>query len=289
MLSHASLFSGIGAWDLASEWMGWENKFQVEIDPFCQKYLKKNFPSVELYGDIKQFTGEQYRGAIDVLSASPPCQAASLAGKRRGTTDDRWLWEETFRVVQTIQPTFAIFENVRGILTLEKGLVFEKLLTDLESYGYEVQAFCIPACAVEAWHRRDRIWLVAHSDKHKHRKEKRASKAETEGVQKEDRAQHISSGESFGTDKRHDPNDRSQRTERRRYQAIPKLRGLQRSEDGGIYANIEGRPDLSTPVLCRSYDGIPEGMVRVKAFGNAIVPQIAYQLFQSIQHSYDHP
>lgn len=282
VITHASLFSGFGGWDLAAEWMGYENIFQCEISPFPAKVLRNNFPTVKLYGDIKQFTGEEYAGKIDILSCSPPCQAASLAGKRRGTGDDRWLWQETFRVIHTIKPTFTILENVRGILTLEEGLVFEKLLTDLESYGYELQTFCIPACAIDAWHRRDRIWIVAHANKHQHSQPKSGGEGTTESAPNPNRPQDRTRWESAGTDCKLNPNDRSKRTQRRKYEAIPKLRGLQRSKDGGIYANIEGRPDLSTPVLCRSYDGIPNGMERVKGYGNAIVPQIAYQIFQSL-------
>src|SRR5688572_707622 len=103
-MRHASLFSGIGGFDLAAQWMGWENVFQVEIDKFCQKVLEKNFPNVKRYGDIKEFKGGDYRGTIDVLSGGFPCQPFSSAGERLGTEDHRHLWPENFRIVREVQP-----------------------------------------------------------------------------------------------------------------------------------------------------------------------------------------
>ena len=107
----------------------------------------------------------KYTTRIDILTAGFPCQPASVAGKRRGTEDDRWLWPESIRIIGVAQPTWIILENVRGLLTLEDGVVFESCLSDLEAAGYEVQTFVIPACAVNAPHRRDRVWIVGHSKK----------------------------------------------------------------------------------------------------------------------------
>lgn len=160
-MRHLGLFEGIGGFSLAARWMGWETVQWVEIDPFCQKVLSHNFPKAKAHGDIKTFKGE--RGSADIITAGVPCQPASSAGKRRGKEDDRWLWGEAFRVLREVKPRYGIFENVRGLLTLERGLVFDSLLADLEAEGYEVLPFLLPACAVNAPHRRDRIWIVAHA------------------------------------------------------------------------------------------------------------------------------
>lgn len=161
-ITHASLFTGIGGFDLAAEWMGWTNVFQVEIDKFCTKVLEKNFPNAKRYGDIKQFDGKPYRGTIDVLTGGFPCQPYSLAGKRNGTEDDRHLWPEMLRVIGEIQPRFIVGENVYGLFNWSGGLVFEQVQTDLESKGYEVTSVILPACGAGAWHRRDRIWFIAN-------------------------------------------------------------------------------------------------------------------------------
>ena len=162
-ITHGNLFSGIGGWELAAERCGWENMFQVEIDKFCQKVLAKNFPKTKRYEDIKEFDGTKYRGAVDVLSASPPCQPSSVAGKRKGKSDDRWLWQETLRICGEIKPSFIIFENPPGILTLEIGKPFQEILLALESKGYSIEIFNLPAASQEAWHRRERIWILAYS------------------------------------------------------------------------------------------------------------------------------
>ncbi|MCH7902899.1 DNA (cytosine-5-)-methyltransferase [archaeon] len=162
-ITHGNLFSGIGGMELAAEWCGWQNVFQVEIDKFCQKVLAKNFPKTKRYGDIKEFDGTKYRGTIDVLSASPPCQPASVAGKRKGKSDDRWLWPEALRICKEIKPSFIIFENPPGILTLENGKSFNEILLALESQGYKIEIFNIPVASKKAWHRRERIWILAYS------------------------------------------------------------------------------------------------------------------------------
>jgi DNA-cytosine methyltransferase len=163
VFTHANLFSGIGGFDYAAEIAGLKNIFQVEINEFCQKVLEKNFPEVERYKDIKEFDGRKYRGAIDVLSASPPCQAYSIAGKRKGSGDERHLIPETIRVIREIKPAWLIIENVYGLVNIEGGMVFEQMCLDLEAEGYEVQPFVIPAAGVDAWHKRDRLWIVAHA------------------------------------------------------------------------------------------------------------------------------
>lgn len=161
-MTHGSIFSGIGGFDLAAHWMKWTNVFHCEIDPFCQKIIKQHFPESILYEDIRTAKLIQHRRRINVLSAGFPCQPYSLAGKRQGTADDRNLWPETIGAVEQIQPDWFVGENVFGIVNWSKGLVFHQVQTDLEVAGYEVFPFLLPAASVGAPHRRDRIWFVAH-------------------------------------------------------------------------------------------------------------------------------
>lgn len=161
-MTHASLFSGIGGFDLSAEWMGWNNVFNCEINPFCRKVLAYHFPNAKQYEDVKAVDFTIYRGHVDVLTGGFPCQPFSLAGKRRGTEDNRYLWGEMLRAIQQIAPRWVVGENVPGIVSWSDGMVFEQVQSDLEDAGYEVQPYIIPACAVDAPHRRDRVWFVAH-------------------------------------------------------------------------------------------------------------------------------
>ena len=163
-MKHGSLFSGIGGFDFAAEWMGWENVFHCEIAEFPRKILKYHFPKSICYEDIKKTDFTKHRGEIDIISGGFPCQPYSNAGKRKGKEDDRHLWPEMLRVIREVQPRFVVGENVSGLLTWNNGMVFHEIITDLENEGYETQAFLIPACATNAPHRRDRIWFVAHSN-----------------------------------------------------------------------------------------------------------------------------
>ena len=163
-MKHGSLFSGIGGFDLAAEWMGWENVFHCEISEFPRKILKHHFPNSICYEDIKKTDFTKHNGEIDIISGGFPCQPYSNAGKRRGKEDDRHLWPEMLRVIREIQPRFVVGENVAGLLSWNNGMVFHEIITDLENEGYETTSFLIPACATNAPHRRDRIWFVAHAN-----------------------------------------------------------------------------------------------------------------------------
>lgn len=151
------LFSGIGGFSLGLERAGMQTVAFCEIDPFCQKVLKKHWPNVPIFNDIRTL---DYDGKVDLVCGGFPCQPFSSAGKRKGKEDNRDLWPEMFRIVQRYKPTWVIGENVAGFVNME----LERTATDLESEGYEVQAFLIPACAVGAPHQRNRIWIVAHAD-----------------------------------------------------------------------------------------------------------------------------
>ena len=158
---HGSLFSGIGGFDLAAEWMGWENVFHCEWNAFGQKVLKHYWPNVISYEDITKTDFTIHRGTIDILTGGFPCQPYSMAGKRLGKEDERHLWPEMLRAIREIQPTWVVGENVFGLVNWSGGLVFHEVQADLEAQGYEVQPYVLPACAVNAPHRRDRIWFVA--------------------------------------------------------------------------------------------------------------------------------
>ncbi len=162
MVTHASLFSGIGGFDLAAEWAGWTNMFNCEIDPFCRRVLAYHFPNAVQYEDIKTTDFTVWRGRIDVLTGGFPCQPFSVAGKRKGTDDDRYLWPEMLRAIREIRPRWVVGENVRGFVSWSEGMVLDTVFSDLEALGYEVQPFVLPACSVGAPHRRDRVWIVAH-------------------------------------------------------------------------------------------------------------------------------
>lgn len=163
-LSHGSLFSGIGGFDLAAEWAGWENKFFCDFDPFCQTILKHHFPYATSYSDIKKTDFSPWHGKIDILSGGFPCQPFSQAGKRRGTDDGRYLWPEMLRAIREIRPRWVVAENVLGIVNWNAGMVFQQVCADLETQDYEVQPFILPAAGVNAPHQRYRTWFVAHTD-----------------------------------------------------------------------------------------------------------------------------
>lgn len=162
-MTHASLFSGIGGFDLAAEMAGFTNVFQVENNPWAQKVLAKNFPDVTRYADIKEFNGTPYRGTINLLTGGFPCQPFSTAGKRQGEADDRYLWPEMLRVIREVKPTYVIGENVAGLTSMDSGRTLETICTDLEAEGYTVEPYLVPAAAVGAWHKRERIWIVGYT------------------------------------------------------------------------------------------------------------------------------
>ncbi len=187
-LVHGSLFSGFDAPSVAASWMGWENAFHCEINHFCNEILKYWFPNSEHYEDITKTDFRQWEGRIDVLTGGFPCQPFSVAGKRKGADDNRYLWPHMLRAIREIRPTWVIGENVAGILTmvqpgeevevgnqtslfgeddrkrvlLRQEYVVETICKDLEREGYSVQPMLIPACAVGAPHRRDRVWIIAN-------------------------------------------------------------------------------------------------------------------------------
>ena len=156
------LFSGIGGFALGLDSTGFfETVKFVEKDKYCQKVLRKNFPNIPIEEDIKNVEGKEY--SADVVVGGFPCQPFSVAGKQKGTNDDRYLWPEMLRLIREIKPEFVIGENVQGLINLQNGMVLRQVQDQLESEGFEVQCFLIPASGIGAWHQRYRVWIVAHS------------------------------------------------------------------------------------------------------------------------------
>lgn len=184
-MNHASLFSGIGGAEVAASMMGWQNLFHCEIQEFPRKVLQYWFPNSESYEDITKTDFHQWQGKVDVLTGGFLCQPFSLAGRRKGADDNRYLWPQMLRAIRQIHPTWVVGENVAGIKTMvescqvtkmgrtddlfeenyiyreESRFTLDKICADLEAEGYSVQPIVIPACSVGAPHRRDRVWIVA--------------------------------------------------------------------------------------------------------------------------------
>ncbi|WP_281671873.1 DNA cytosine methyltransferase [Rikenella microfusus] len=266
----ASLFSGIGGFDLAAEWAGWTNAFNCEIDPFCRRVLQYHFPDAKQYTDIRATDFSLWAGRVDVLTGGFPCQPFSVAGKRRGTEDERHLWPEMLRAIREISPRWVVGENVRGILSWNDGMVFEQVCADLEAEGYEVQPFVLPACGVGAPHRRDRVWFVAH-------RTNAGSETVREG------ADGLLSGRTVAD------TDGERRPEL--HAAAKSGETNERDYAGGYEIPHWERFPTESPV-CGGDDGfsarldgitVPRWRAEsIKAYGNAIVPQVACRIFKAI-------
>ena len=296
-MKHGSLFSGIGGFDLASQWMGWENVFHCEWNEFGQKVLKHHFPKSISYNDITKTDFSIHRGEIDILTGGFPCQPYSVAGKRLGKEDERHLWPEMLRAIREIQPRYVVGENVGGILSWSGGLVFEEVQTDLESEGYEVWTFILPAAGVNAPHKRDRVWFVA----------KNTYSNGWDGEQREEKSYiggfgNISTGDNERVCTNNDEiglitdpdNKRLERETSKRIQGSKGRRiGLQISEFAGLGGKGDWQNFPTQSPLCGGNDGIPtklDGITfskwrneSIKAYGNAIVPQVAFEIFKAIE------
>lgn len=319
-MTHASLFSGIGGFDLAAEWIGWDNIFHCEWNPFGQRVLAHHFPNSKSYNDITKTDFSIHAGQIDVLTGGFPCQPYSSAGKRLGKADERHLFPHMLRCVKEVKPKYVIGENVRGLVNWNGGLVFHEVQDDLEREGYEVQSFLIPAASVNAPHQRYRIWFVAYCKDFGCQPTKTSNKWE-EHIQNDRngiRTSFESNGEirnvtnsssiglcehsegerlqpkTFGTQIRMDnenvTNPNITRLQQQHFTSEPiKKKKFSR-------ASFEGRDFTSFPTkspICGGDDGIPRELdsitfskwrnQSIKAYGNAIVPQVAFEIFKAIQ------
>lgn len=251
-VTHASLFTGIGGFDLAAEWMGWKNVFQVEIDPFCNKVLEKNFPHAKRYGDIKQFDGKPYRGAIDVLTGGFPCQPHSFAGSRKQKDDKRHLWPEMLRVIGEVKPKYVIGENVSGIFNL-----VDEICSDLESEGYTVEPIGIEASCIGTDNLRERYWFVAYS----------ASVG----------WENVCDEFTELPQKARDTERTRKRSEQREQEAIVM------DPLGNPFLQFEER--FGEPAIFGEYDGLPKRLDvcnRLTAIGNAIDPRVVHEIFKAL-------
>ena len=251
-MTHASLFSGIGGFDLAAEWAGWDNIFHCEWNPFGQKVLAYHFPNSKSYNDITKTDFSIHAGEIDILTGGFPCQPYSSAGKQLGTEDERHLWPEMLRTIKEIKPTWVVGENVLGIVNWGGGVVFNDVQVDLENQGYEVQAFILPACGKNAPHKRQRVFFVAYSNSKRYTRPTSARVKEIKG-----------------------------RTNNNEYRECSWKNKVN---------NWDNWP--KQPYVLLRDDGLPTGLdyktfpsIRresIKAAGNAIVPQVAYEIFKAI-------
>jgi DNA (cytosine-5)-methyltransferase 1 len=205
------LFSGIGGFSLGLESTGYFQTIAfVEKDKFCRQVLQKNFNNIPIEEDIRNVRGSNY--AADVITGGFPCQPFSVAGKRKGTADDRYLWDETIRVVAECKPRWFIGENVEGLININNGMVLRQVQTDLEEQGFQVQCLVIPAAGIGAWHQRKRVWIVAYSDSNRHSNKIRGSSTKEERISQEHRQDHNTTRKSSGassvweTNNQHVPN-----------------------------------------------------------------------------------
>lgn len=192
------LFSGIGGFSLGLESTGFfETIGFVEKDKFCQKVLKKHWSNINIEEDIRNVKGEKYQA--DVVTGGFPCQPFSVAGKRKSTADDRYLWDEMLRVIRETKPRWVIGENVEGIVNINEGMVLRQVLNDLENEGFKSQCIIIPASGIGAWHQRKRIWIVANSNSNRHVSEIRGVNGEEKGIPVQDRQKDSTARKSIGT------------------------------------------------------------------------------------------
>lgn len=287
-MKHLSLFTGIGGIDLAAEWAGFESICMVERDKYCQKVLAKNFEGVKIHDDVTTFDGLEYRGTIDLVSAGFPCQPHSVAGLRKASGDERDLWGEVVRILRETEPTWFLGENVPGLFTSESGQFFGRIINDLESLGYSVGWGCYGAKDVGAVHKRDRVFITAYA-KSKHfngnqsdireleespTSKPRSSDCQTDVVNAKGKSGLQSTSTSVPI--------RSKRDSRediggRCWQPVR----------GGDWREWGIRAAIPQSRVCRDNDGISYRVdkhrtQRLKALGNAVVPQQVFPILQEI-------
>jgi DNA (cytosine-5)-methyltransferase 1 len=290
------LFSGIGGFSLGLESTGFFKTVAfVEKDKFCQKVLQKNFPNIPIEDEVRNVKGERFKA--DVITGGFPCQPFSVAGKRRGTEDDRFLWDETIRIVSEQKPKWFIGENVEGIINIQDGLVFRQIHDDLESEGFEVQSLVIPASGVGAWHQRKRVWIIGNYVPHANNKgtnEIKSSDGSENKISEKYRQKFGSIWEFNGAINKNVSNSTP----------INLWNANSTSIESSINRQREGkfRRASSRRQQCQeswwqtqsSLCGVPNGISyeldkdranRIKALGNSIVPQIAREIGKAIMEA----
>jgi len=263
-VTHVSLFTGIGGLDLAAEAAGFETVLQVEREPYALQILERHWPKVPRITDVREVASESVSGHVTVISGGFPCQPFSAAGKRRGTEDDRYLWPELLRIVEELRPSWVVGENVSGLLSIRDGVEIDEMLASLEARNYTPWILHYPAAGVGAPHRRDRVFIVANSSGL--RRDTWRSRESLQGA--------WPYGEAWT-----DVAD----TERER----GSLRKIAESEREGEHIDTvhTERPApgwQSEPDVGRVAHGVPHRVDRLRALGNAVVPQQAYPIFAAI-------
>ena len=323
-MKHGSLFSGIGGFDLAAEWMGWDNVFHCEWMEFPRKVLDYYWPDADSHVDICKTDFKKYEGTIDIISGGFPCQPFSTAGKRKGTDDERYLWGEMLRAIQEIKPKYVIAENVFGITNIDGGLVFQQVCLDLENKGYEVQPFIIPASAKNAPHQRLRCWFVAYTHGNGFNQcngndeinpsqgweyaqcniepsNGNGDASNTKSVRINREAQYENNNQQSGEWRRCNADNISKIQGRHTFTDTTSTGGGEnhgqrksRFNDQESKGNNWTNFPTQSPI-CGGDDGLPtelDGITfskwrneSIKAYGNAIVPQVAYQIFKAINNT----
>jgi len=292
------LFSGIGGFSLGLERAGMETVAFCENDKFCQKVLAKHWPNVPVHNNIEELDGREYKGTVDLICGGFPCQPFSVAGQQRGKEDDRALWPEMLRVIREVEPAWIIGENVPGIINME----LDNVLSDLEGAGYSCQTFVIPACAVDAKHRRDRVWIIASHTNFKSKPGGSQYEAErsrqldvahaNSGLGNQQKEQ-IQAGRNAANSSGEDVADTSIKRLQGSEETGDSLgSGTNREQLSARFGGVSGRDKPSAqPGMGGMVDGVsrwmdePEGIPRVigkvpdrvhrlKALGNAVVPQV---------------
>lgn len=250
------LFSGIGGFSLGLERAGMKTVAFCEINPFCQKVLKKHWPDVPIYEDIYELYGKDITETVDLVCGGYPCQGKSVAGERRGPADDRWLWPQMFRLVREIRPTWLFAENVAN----HKNMGLDSVLAELEGENYSHWTFIIPACATNAPHKRNRVWIIANSN------------SGLRGVTEQEicTGWNAVTGGGIVAD-----------TVSIRRPQVEQHDGRGKEGKGPICEigerSFNGRKQdwwKAKPGICRMDDGVPRRVDRLRALGNAVVPQI---------------
>jgi len=284
-MNHLDLFSGIGGFSLGLEKVGFKTIAFCEREEYCRMLLQKHWKGVKIYNDIKKLEGKDIKEPVDILTGGFPCQPYSVAGKQKGTNDDRYLWPEMFRVIKEVKPTFIIAENVRGLINIQDGMVFETVCSDLESEGFEIQTFIIPAAGVGAPHKRERVWIVGYS-KHNgsftskiERRDNKINDRTEEGKNTTLEPERTSRYRDYVAleNSRRELYEGTSVRKKNEDETRKKITDQHQRSSSTSWGSWEFEPDVG-----RVANGVPGRAHRLRGLGNAIIPKIAEEIGRSI-------